>query len=167
MFIGAPAPKYRFINHDTFMGMIPACRLGQYLDFVTKALGPLPGSSHTVAAKDGIASRYAIRRMDGSVWFAAPPTAIAILADAKQIYGTGSPKSGRLKYTTLTVPEAEAQATLDAAVENGRLRKRFMLRVPMAEANFTVRRENDPATGQHFEHCNEICASYSHLERAS
>ena len=142
------------------MGMIPACRLGQYLDFVTKALGPLPSSSHAVALKDELASRYAIRRMDGTVWFAAPPTAIAILADAKQIYGTGSPKSGRLKYTTLTVPESEAQATLDAAVESGRLKKHFMLRVPVAEANFTVQRDNYT-----WKHRDEVCDGYARTPR--
>jgi hypothetical protein len=140
--------------------MIPACRLGQYLDFVTKALGPMPSSSHAVVLKDELASRYAIRRMDGTVWFAAPPTAIAILADAKQIYGTGSPRSGRLKYTTLTVPTEEAQATLDAAVENGRLKKHFALRVPMAEANFTVRHVKE-VTGQYFEPIEEVCDGYA------
>lgn len=145
------------------MGMIPACRLGQYLDFVTKALGPIPGSSHPAPAKDELASRYAIRRMDGTVWFAAPATAIAVLAEAKQIFGTGSPKSGRLKYTTLTVPVEEAQATLDTAVENGRLKKHFSLQLPIAAANFTVQRTE----GYHYRHRDEICAEYATADRIS
>lgn len=115
------------------------------LDFVLKALGPLPSSGYKIR----------VQRADGSLFKLASPDEVAALAEEKQVIGKGS--EARLKFTTLTVDDDQALATLSG---QGERRKNFGARIPIAQDNFTVRRVNEP-TGQYFEHRNDICANYA------
>ncbi len=131
------------------MALLAASRIPNLIAFALRALGPLPSSSYSVK----------IINQSGKDWKTVSADEAIALAQKNQIVGKGS--EARLKYAQLTVDHLDGQQTIDEANAPPTSRKKHIsLRVPVAEANFTVKHVNEP-TGQYFEHRNDICATYS------